>query len=124
MTAAALPNGWHRTPLSGVVEARSGNSKLIKGKLPSQPSPELWPAFSASGQDVWRDDWEYEGNAVIISAVGARCGKCFLARGRWSAIANTHVVFPNESVIDHRFLWYLINDEHYWVKSGTAQPFV
>ena len=61
---------------------------------------------------------------MIISAVGARCGKCFLARDRWSAIANTHIVFPNESVIDHRFLWYLINDEHYWVKSGTAQPFV
>src|SRR5438105_10049646 len=117
-----LPVGWCLTPLSTLVQSKSGDSSLIKGKLASRSAPGLWPAFSASGQDVWHKGWQHEGNAVIVSAVGARCGKCFAARGQWSAIANTHVIFPNESLIDHEFLWYLINDEQYWIRSGTAQP--
>lgn len=119
-----LPKGWTRVPLADVVTHRSGNSKLIKGKLHSEPGPDLVPAFSASGQDVWCDNAEHQGEAIIVSAVGARCGKAFYATGSWSAIANTHVVWPERKSIRPRFLWYLINNENYWVRGGTAQPFV
>src|SRR4030095_5779843 len=47
-----------------------------------------------------------------------------LASGKWSAIANTHVVWPEASKIERKFLWYRINDERFWIRSGTAQPFV
>lgn len=110
--------------LADVVRPRPGNSKLIKGKLPSQPGPGLYPAFSASGQDTYAPVAEHLGNAVVVSAVGARCGKCFLASGHWSAIANTHVLLPDESQIDVRFLWYRVNDERFWTRGGSAQPFV
>ncbi len=119
-----MPEGWIVAPLSTVASHHSGNSKIIKGKLPSEPSVGLHAAFSASGQDVWRSGFEHEGAAIIISAVGARCGKCFKADGQWTAIANTHVVWPNEHVIDRDFLWFKINDENFWVKGGSAQPFV
>lgn len=119
-----LPAGWSTSRLLDVTRHHSGNSKLIKGKLSSAPGAGLFPAYSASGQDVWRDSYETEGDAVVVSAVGARCGKCFLASGRWSAIANTHVVWPIPSLVDRKFLWYLINDERFWIRSGTAQPFV
>ncbi|MDB4306152.1 restriction endonuclease subunit S [bacterium] len=119
-----LPKGWVSVPASDLVKTKSGNSKLIKGKLHSTFEEGFWPAFSASGCDVWRDDWEHEGNAIIVSAVGARCGKAFLASGRWSAIANTHIVWPLEDRISAEYLWYFINNEDYWIKSGTAQPFV
>ncbi|MGC3958424.1 MAG: restriction endonuclease subunit S [Verrucomicrobiota bacterium] len=102
----------------------SGNGKLIKGKLNDAPADGLFPAYSASGQDVWRDAFEHEGDAIIVSAVGARCGKCFLASGKWSAIANTHVVWPDVEKIDRKFLWYRVNDERFWERSGSAQPFV
>src|SRR6266496_645828 len=115
---------WHVTRLLDVTRHHSGNSKLIKGKLFDAPRGNLFPAFSASGQDVWREDYESEGDAVIVSAVGARCGKAFLASGKWSAIANTHVVWPQPDKIDRKFLWYRINDERFWIRSGTAQPFV
>ena len=118
MTAKAL------VPLDRVARHHSGNSKLIKGKLHDAPADNLFPAFSATGQDVWRDAFDREGDAIIISAVGARCGKCFLARGRWSAIANTHVVWPDPEKADIKFLWYLLNDEQFWIRSGSAQPFV
>lgn len=83
----------------------------------------MFPAFSATGQDVFSAEFDYDRPGIVISAVGARCGKCFLATGKWSAIANTHVLLPHESV-DARYLWYVVNDEDFWIKGGTAQPFV
>jgi type I restriction enzyme S subunit len=115
---------WQVTRLLDVTRHHSGNSKLIKGKLFDAPGESLFPAFSASGQDVWRQGYESEGDAIIVSAVGARCGKAFLASGKWSAIANTHVVWPQPDKIDRKFLWYKINAERFWIRSGTAQPFV
>jgi type I restriction enzyme S subunit len=133
MTAAAklpqvgrvIPNApWPMVPLHSIARHHSGNSKLIKGTLHDEPADNLFPAFSATGQDVWREGFDREGDAIIISAVGARCGKCFIARGRWSAIANTHVVWPDPEQVDLKFLWYLLNDERFWIRSGSAQPFV
>lgn len=115
---------WPKVSLHSIARHHSGNSKLIKGTLHDEPAVNLFPAFSATGQDVWRDGFDREGDAIIISAVGARCGKCFIARGRWSAIANTHVVWPDPEQVDLKFLWYLLNDEHFWIRSGSAQPFV
>ena len=115
---------WPTIPLGEVCFAKSGNSKIIKGTLPTENDGTLFPAYSATGQDVFSDAFDFDGEGVIISAVGARCGKCFLASGKWRAIANTHVVLPKPDKANVRFLWYLLNDESFWVKGGTAQPFV
>ena len=119
-----LPKGWIEIPLNHVADNKSGNSKIIKGKLHKEQSGNLFPAFSATGQDVFFDSYENEGNALILSAVGARCGKVFKASGKWSAIANTHIVWPNNNFLDHQYFWYLINNEDFWIKGGSAQPFV
>ena len=112
------------TTFSQVVRHHAGNSALIKGKLLSSGASSLYPAFSASGQDVWREHFEHEGEAIVVSAVGSRCGKAFKAAGKWSAIANTHVVWPDRTKINIRYLELFINDENFWLKSGTGQPFV
>lgn len=119
-----LPAVWRNTSLSEVTRTRSGNGKLIKGKLLKEPSAASFPAFSASGQDVWTRTADHTGSAVIVSAVCARCGKCFRADGSWSAIANTHIIWPRDDLIDRDYLWWLINDEGFWKKGGSAQPFV
>lgn len=49
----SIPRGWAETALHDVVKSKSGNSKLIKGKLAASPGEGLFPAYSASGQDVW-----------------------------------------------------------------------
>jgi len=119
-----LPAGWQKVSLGEVVRTQAGNSTLIKGKLPAEPGPGLFPAFSASGQDVWVVQPQHQGDAVIVSAVGARCGKCFLASGQWSAVANTHIVWPDKKRVDPYFLWLLLNDEKFWLRGQSAQPFV
>lgn len=119
-----LPGGWAAVRGSDVFIPRSGNSKLIKGKLFSEPGEGLYAGYSASGQDVWLSSFEYDGTAVILSAVGARCGKAFLARGKWSAIANTHIVWPIEGVVSGEYAMLLLNDESFWIRSGGAQPFL
>ena len=118
-----VPAGWSCRPLADVVSARSGNSKIIKGMQSPVPGNGLFQAYSASGPDVWVATAEHQGPGVVISAVGARCGKTFLAEGAWTAIANTHVLKPYRE-IEPKYLWYLTNNERFWIKSGTAQPFV
>jgi type I restriction enzyme S subunit len=115
---------WDVSTFAKVVRHHAGNSTLIKGKLAQSPASGLFPGFSASGQDVWCDRYEYEGDAIIVSAVGSRCGKAFAATGKWCAIANTHVVWPNENKLDRHFFGLYINDEDFWLKSGSGQPFV
>ena len=119
-----LPPNWCWINLKSVLRHQSGNSKLIKGKLSPKKSDGLYDAYSASGQDVYTESYEHEGDAIIVSAVGARCGKAFLANGKWSAIANTHIIYSNDRLLDIRYLHYVLNDESWWVKSGSAQPFV
>jgi type I restriction enzyme S subunit len=107
------------------VDSKSGDSKIIKGKQSRTFLPGLVQGYSASGADIWVDAAQYTSEGIVISAVGARCGKTFLASGSWTAIANTHVLTVKPSApIDHKWLWYLTNDENFWIKSGTAQPFV
>jgi type I restriction enzyme S subunit len=115
---------WEVKRLEQYVEQKAGNSKLIKGKLYAEPGEGRFSGFSASGQDVWLDGYEHEGPAIIVSAVGARCGRCFFADGKWSAIANTHILFPQQDDMDIRFLFEMVTRDGFWVISGSGQPFV
>ena len=121
----SIPRGWTYEPLTKFIDSRSGNGKLIKGKQSLEFIKGFFPAYSASGQDIWTEKAEFFGEGVVVSAVGARCGKAFLAEGSWTAVANTHVLqIKKGAELDIRFLWYLCNDEKWWIRSGTAQPFV
>jgi restriction endonuclease S subunit len=118
-----FPKEWNRCRLSDFVKHKSGDSKVIKGQQASRPRAELFQGFSASGPDVWVGVAQNSGPGIVVSAVGARCGKTFIAEGEWTAIANTHVLLPGAE-LNNKFLWYLTNREEWWKKSGTAQPFV
>jgi type I restriction enzyme S subunit len=96
---------------------------LIKGQMASEPADGFFPGYSASGQDVWVEEAEYHEPGIVLSAVGARCGKAFRADGDWTAVANTQVLLPNAD-FDRDFLWRVFDDEKFWKKGGSAQPYV
>lgn len=117
-------SSWDEVTWSEVVARQPGNGQ-IKGRLSSLRSVNaLYPGYSASGQDVWLPTWDVEGEGVVISAVGSRCGRSFLATGRWSAIANTHIVLPRPDRLDTSFAMLYFDNESFWIKGGSGQPFV
>lgn len=117
-----VPDHWHIAPAKHFIRATSGGSS-IKGQCADSAVDGLYPGFSASGQDVWLNDFEFDVPGVVLSAVGARCGKTFKADGQWGVVANTHCLFPLAG-INRDYIWYLTNNEDWWEKGGTAQPFV
>ena len=77
-----VPAHWNVSPLKYLVKAVSGG-QATKNTVSSEAIDGLYPAFSASGQDVWMTDFEFDTSGIVLSAVGARCGKTFKADGKW-----------------------------------------
>lgn len=86
--------------------------------------PTGYPAYGAGGMNGYLSVCEFDRSAIVLSSIGARCGKCFYADGDWTSLANTQVILPDIRRGDARFLWHQLNDEARWPRSGTAQPFI
>ena len=89
----SLPDGWEWKSLGTIANVDWGNTSITKKSYVENG----FPAFSATGQDGFLPFAEHEGDAIIVSAIGARCGKCFYARGQWTAIKNTLTVTEKEN---------------------------
>ncbi len=84
-----------------------------------------YTAFSATGPDGYLNKYDFDTYGIVLSAIGAECGKCFLAEGKWSAIKNTITLIPKE--IDESYMkiiFEIINNKSYWPSNGGAQPFI
>lgn len=115
-----IESKWEVVKLSEVAQIDWGNTNLTKSIFKDNGQ---YDVFSATGLDGKTDFFEQEGEAIILSAIGARCGKCFYASGKWTAIKNT-IIIKNKSNILLNYLFEYINNEEFWIKSGTAQPFI
>ena len=81
-------------------------------------------AFSAAGPDGFVEQTEFQGRAgIVLSAIGVNCGRCFFAFGDWTTLANVQAIIPN-SEVDAKYLFYVVNRDGYWERSGSAQPFI
>jgi len=117
-----VPEHWNVAPAKRRLRSASGGNS-IKGQCADESAEGLFPGFSASGQDIWLEAFDFDVSGIVLSAVGARCGKTFKADGEWGVVANTHCLFPTQES-DRDFIWYLTNQEDWWEKGGSAQPFV
>ena len=121
--AADLPQDWKATQLKDFCTFIQGG-RLGLTKQHNYRTSGV-PAFSAAGQDGYVDVTEFRNtDAVVLSAIGANCGRCFVAAGDWTTLANVQVVVPDPKEAHARFLHYRVNRDDYWPKSGSAQPFV
>ncbi|MBU3000020.1 restriction endonuclease subunit S [Roseovarius nubinhibens] len=115
-----LPTGWARIPLSQIAEFKRGKQQLTKKAYVE----EGFTAYSASGPDGLLESWEVETKAVVVSGVGAYCGKTWLARGKWTCIANTFYLRPTSPEVSAELLYMATFGIDFWPRRGAAQPFI
>ena len=117
-----VPDGWRHNQLGEVCDIHGGGRLGLTKDKHYRSSGIL--AFSASGPDGFVEKIEFQNKAgVVLSAIGANCGRCFFAFGDWTTLSNVQAIIPN-SMVDAKYLFYFVNREQYWERSGSAQPFI
>lgn len=116
-----IPDGWELKRLSDVASFSAGGRM---GLTMADYVADGTDAYSAEGLNGKTKEAEFCGPAVIVSSIGARCGKCFYVKGSFTTLANVQVIFPDPNQLNAYFLWNLINGERFWDRYATAQPFI
>ncbi|MBV6423396.1 MAG: hypothetical protein NAOJABEB_01189 [Steroidobacteraceae bacterium] len=109
-----------RAQLKEVCEVNWGDTSVTKSSYVDAG----YPAFSASGCDGFLPYFDHEGPGVVLSAIGAQCGKTWFTRGKWSCIKNTIYIKSKDSDVDTQYVFYALSDPEVWPKRGAAQPFI
>jgi type I restriction enzyme S subunit len=113
-------DGWHEVRLGDVADVSWGDTLITKDAYIADG----FPAFSASGPDGFLPHYDYDRSGVVLSAIGANCGRVYLAKGRWSCIKNTIRFYGYDGVMDTRFLYYATSKPSLWPRRGSVQPFI
>ena len=116
--SSVVPEGWQVSPLGSLAIVNWGNTSLTKDSYAETG----FPAYSAAGNDGLVPNAEHTDVGVVLSAIGARCGRTFLTPQKWTAIKNTITILSDNQ--DIRFLYQVFNFSEVWNKSGGAQPFI
>jgi len=106
--------------LGEVADIRWGDTSTTKASY----VPAGFLAYSATGPDGFLDHFDHQGPGIVLSAIGAQCGKSWFADGHWSCIKNTIYVKGLPEHADTRFLFYATSVPDFWPKRGAAQPFI
>lgn len=116
-----IPRGWKIQKLGDVVDLSWGDTKTTKASYVK----EGYPAYSAKGQDGFLLKYDYSELGIILSAIGAGCGKTWIANGKWTSIKNTIRIISN-SKFEHSipYIYLRTNYVDFWPKRGSAQPFI
>lgn len=112
---------WPNVELGTVANVSWGNTSITKDSYVSTG----FPAFSAAGGDGFLNFYENDCEGIILSAIGARCGRCFKTEGKWTAIKNTITILEREpNIICLQYLFHFLSRENTWPNRGGAQPFI
>ena len=106
--------------LGAVADVNWGNTAVTKKAYVQQG----FQAYSASGPDGFVDWAEHDTPGVVVSAIGAQCGKTWYAQGQWTPIKNTLWFRSTDPEVETRFLYYATADPSAWPRRGAAQPFI
>jgi len=106
--------------LGDVADVNWGDTSTTK----SAYVDEGFCAYSAAGPDGFLPYSDYDREAVVLSAIGARCGKTWFATGKWSCIKNTIRLWSTTPKLDNKYLYWVTNREDFFPKRGAAQPFI
>jgi type I restriction enzyme S subunit len=103
-----------------VLDVQWGDTKTTK----SSYVEDGYLAYSATGPDGFLENYDYDCDGVVLSAIGANCGSTFYATGKWSCIKNTIRILPRSSDIDLKYFYFMTKSPNFWPLRGSAQPFI
>ena len=116
----AYPDHWRTAALGEIADVTWGDTSTTKAAYVESG----FPAYSASGRDGYLPHADFHRTGIVLSAIGANCGKTWLARGDWSCIKNTIRLWSTDQGVDTEFLYWATLDPESWPKRGSAQPFI
>lgn len=114
------PSDWTQVPIGDVFSVKRGDSSLAKSSYCKIGTL----AYSATGPDGFVEECQNHGKGIIISSVGAQCGKVFKASGNWTAINNTIAITEKEPRYDIDYLYFILEKQEVLHREGGAQPFI
>ncbi len=115
-----LPRGWVVTRLGEIADISWGDTSTTKSSYVTDG----YSAYSASGLDGRLDHYDFDRTGIVLSAIGAQCGRTWLARGRWSCIKNTIRFWSKDDSIGTEYLFIATEGQGFWPRRGAAQPFI
>ena len=93
ITEVDLPIGWVASRIGDACSTvQGGRLGLTKGDNYRSSG---FPAYSAAGQDGFVEVPEFAQEGVVLSVIGANCGRCFYANGQWTTLANVQAILPD-----------------------------
>lgn len=114
------PEAWTKVKLSQVADIGWGDLSITKKSYVESG----YTAFSATGADGFLPYFDYDQDGIVVSAIGANCGKIWRAYGKWSCIKNTMRIIIKEAPVSLDYLYYFLSDPTVFPKRGSGQPFI
>jgi type I restriction enzyme S subunit len=115
-----IPQGWEVKKLGNLADISWGDTSTTKASYVEDG----YAAYSASGSDGKLDHYDFDRTGIVLSAIGAQCGKTWLARGKWSCIKNTIRFWSKNDCVSTEFLFIVTEGQGFWPRRGAAQPFI
>ncbi|MBA4388400.1 MAG: restriction endonuclease subunit S [Verrucomicrobia bacterium] len=115
-----IPQGWEVKKFGEMADVRWGDTATTKASYVS----EGFDAYSATGLDGKLDHYDFDRTGVVLSAIGANCGRTWYVNGKWSCIKNTIRFWSTSAAVSDVYLYFVSRDSAFWPKRGAAQPFI
>ena len=113
---------WKTRHLKEIMKVDWGNTNLTKNSCYHEDGKYL--GVSAAGVDGKLNHFEYEDKCIVVSAIGANCGKVFYLSEKFTAIKNTMVLHSSIPSVNLKFYFYYFNSKIRFPRRGTGQPFL
>ena len=113
---------WKTRHLKEIMKVDWGNTNLTKNSCYHEDGKYL--GVSAAGVDGKLNHFEYEDKGIVVSAIGANCGKVFYLSEKFTAIKNTMVLHSSIPSVNLKFYFYYFNSKIRFSRRGTGQPFL
>ena len=78
---------------------------------------------SAAGCDGRMNHAEHQVGTLVLSAIGANCGRMFFPASEFTAIKNTITIKPHSERLESLYLFHLLSKSTF-PKRGGGQPFI